>query len=180
MGRFAEAEEMCYKWELLLYLDIMATLFLWQNWFHWAFELARSQQKCHGQVILGQLVLTPSSPRATFAFPLPWLGLYLFYLTKWHAWLRQSKGNTDLAIWALYKGKVCFRSDVFIPSWMMIQGLPEVKSDELSTINAELKKLGISGDRGELTQAGRDLAGVSKSSKNGVFYKAHIWDLSFL
>ena len=57
---------------------------------------------------------------------------------------------------------------------MMIQGLPEVKSDELSTINAELKKLGISGDRGELTQAGRDLAGVSKSSKNGVFYKAHI------
>ena len=39
----------------------------------------------------------------------------------------------------------------------MIQGLPEVKSDELSTINAELKKLGISGGRGELTQAGRDL-----------------------
>ena len=115
MGKFAEAEEMCYKWELLLYLDIMATLFLWQNWFHWAFELARSQQKCHGQVILGQLVLTPSSPRATFAFPLPWLGLYLFYLTKWHAWLRQSKGNTDLAIWALCKGKVCFRGDVFIP-----------------------------------------------------------------
>ena len=32
-----------------------------------------------------------------------------------------------------------------------------MKSDELSTINAELKKLGISGDRGELTQAGRDL-----------------------
>ena len=39
----------------------------------------------------------------------------------------------------------------------MIQELPEVKSDELSTINAELKKLGISGGRGELTQAGRDL-----------------------
>ena len=38
----------------------------------------------------------------------------------------------------------------------MIQELPEVKSDELSTINAELKKLGISGGRGELTQAGRD------------------------
>ena len=32
-----------------------------------------------------------------------------------------------------------------------------MKSYELSTINAELKKLGISGDRGELTQAGRDL-----------------------
>ena len=32
-----------------------------------------------------------------------------------------------------------------------------MKSDELYTINAELKKLGISGDRGELTQAGRDL-----------------------
>ena len=32
-----------------------------------------------------------------------------------------------------------------------------MKSDELSTINAELKKLGISGGRGELTQAGRDL-----------------------
>ena len=39
----------------------------------------------------------------------------------------------------------------------MSQELPDVKSYELSTINAELKKLGISGDRGELTQAGRDL-----------------------
>ena len=39
----------------------------------------------------------------------------------------------------------------------MLQELPDVKSDELSTFNAELKKLGISGDRGELTQAGRDL-----------------------
>ena len=40
---------------------------------------------------------------------------------------------------------------------LTIQELPDVKSDELSTINAELKKLGISGDRSELTEAGRYL-----------------------
>ena len=78
----SQRQRRCVTSENLLYCYISAKLIPLSLWIgpKPSCNTSYCQQKCHDEVIPGQLILTPSSPRATFVFPLPWWGLYPFPL----------------------------------------------------------------------------------------------------